>query len=490
MEINSLNNAAQVNKKKMGRGVIYLTSSRMAFAFSGFVLHVGLARILGVEEYGIYGVIMAMMGIINILYQPGIYTAVAKYTSEKIEIADLILTTGLRLQTCLSIFSALILFLCAPLIAQLLKDSSLTSYIRLASLITIPSGLNLIYLASLNGARRFGKQAFSIIVHSAVKVLIIFAIILFGFKVKGVILGLIVSTVIATFIARHFCQYDKRDEVFEIKRLLAFAVSVFIYVFCVSSITNVDLLFVKSLLESNEATGLYTSAANVAKVPFIFFSSFATVLLPSVSQAIARNDMELFRKYVCQTLRYVLLGLVPLIFVLSSSAKEVIEILYSANFSGAVMPLSILFFGISFSVVLSLLSTVVIGSGSPRVAMIFSLILLPLDIVLNLLLIPKYGLVGAATATTLTFFAGSVMLGIYIYSRFNTLMNVSSSLKILFASTVIYALSVILPFQGLWIILEFILLFILYAFILLIVKEISKEDIKIFRDIFTPPRLF
>jgi len=122
--------------------------------------------------------------------------------------------------------------------------------------------------------------------------------------------------------------------------------------------------------------------------------------------------------------------------------------------------------------------------------MSIALILLPLDVVLNLLLIPKYGLVGAATATTLTFLAGSVMLGIYIYNRFKTIMNVYSSLKILFASVIIYALSILLPFQGLWIILEFILLFILYGFILLMVKEISKEDIKIFRDIFTPPRLF
>jgi O-antigen/teichoic acid export membrane protein len=350
-------------------------------------------------------------------------------------------------------------------------------------------GLNTIYLGSLNGARFFGKQAFSVIVHSGVKLLVIFTIILLGFKVKGVIFGLILSAVIATFVARNYCQYDKRDEVFEAKRFLAFAVSMIIYVFCISSITNVDLLFVKSLLKSNEATGLYTAAANVAKLPVIFFSSFGTVLFPSISAAISRNNMELFEKYVHQALRYVLLGLVPLTFIISSSAKEVIEILYTANFSGAIIPLSILVFGISFSVLLSLLATVVIGSGSPRVAMSIALILLPLDVALNLFLIPGYGLAGAATATTLTFLAGSVVLGLYIYTRFKILMNVSSFLKILFASTVIYALSLKLPFQGLWIIVEFILLLIVYAFILLILKEVSKKDIKMFRDIFLSPRV-
>jgi len=485
----SLNKATHISKKTMGRGVIYLTSSRMIFALSGSILNIGLARLLGVEEYGIYGVIMALMGIVYILYQPGISTAVTKFTAENIENADPILKTGLTIQACLTVLSVLIIFLCAPLIAQLLKDSSLSPYIRLASLIAIPMGLNTIYLGSLNGARLFGEQAFSVIVHSGVKLLVIFTIIFLGFKVKGVIFGLILSAVIATFVARNYCQYDKRDEVFEAKRLLAFAVSMIIYVFCISSITNVDLLFVKSLLKSNEATGLYTAAANVAKLPVIFFSSFTTVLFPSISEAISRNNMELFEKYVHQALRYVLLGLVPLIFIISSSSKEVIEILYTANFSGAIIPLSILVFGISFSVLLSLLATVVIGSGSLRVAMSIALILLPLDVALNLFLIPVYGLAGAATATTLTFLAGSVALGLYIYTRFKILMNLSSFLKILFASTVIYALSLQLPFQGLWIIVEFILLLIVYAFILLILKEVSKKDIKMFRDIFMSPRV-
>ncbi len=484
-----MNKTTQISKETMGRGVIYLTSSRMIFALSGAILNIGLARLLGVEKYGIYGVIMALMGIVYILYQPGVYTAVTKFTSENIDNAGPILKTGLTVQACFTILSVLIIFLCAPLIAQLLKDSSLSPYIRLASLITIPMGLNSIYLGSLNGARRFGKQAFSVIVHSGVKLLVVFTIILLGFKVKGVILGLILSAVIATFVARHYCQYDKRDEVFKAKKLLAFAVSMIIYVFCISSITNVDLLFVKSLLKSNEATGWYTAAANVAKLPFFFFSSFATVLFPSISEAISRNNMESFDKYVHQTFRYVLLGMVPLTFIISSSAKEVIEILYSANFAGAIIPLSILVFGISFSVLLSLLATVVIGSGSPRFAMSIALTLLLLDVALNLFLIPKYGLSGAATATTLTFLAGSVLLGLYIYTRFKILMNVSSSLKILFASAVIYTLSLKLPFQGLWILVEFILLFIVYVFILLILKEVSKKDIKMFRDIFMSPKV-
>jgi len=481
---------SQDNKKNMGRGLIYLTSSRMVFALSGFILNIGLARLLGVEDYGIYGVIMALMGIANIIYQPGIYTAVAKFTSENIEIADPILTTGLKVEAGLTIVSTLAIFVCAPLIAQLLNDSFLVPYIRLASLTTIPMGINLIYLGSLNGARRFGEQAFSVIVHSAVKLLVIFVIILLGFKVKGVILGLILSVIIATFVARHYCQYDNSTETFEMKRLLSFAVSVFIYVFCISLITNVDLLFVKSLLKSNEATGLYTSAANMSKVPFMLFSGFSTVLLPSVSQALSVNNTELFKKYVHQTLRYMLLGLFPLIFVLSSSAKEVITILYSENFSGAIIPFSILIVGISFSVILSVLSTVVIGSGSPRVAMTFAFILLPLDIALNLFLIPRYGLAGASSATTLTFLVGSVMFGLYIYNRYKILMNFSSFLKILIASVTIYILSVIYPCQGLWIILQYMFLFILYAFILLVLQEIRKEDITIFREIFTPPRLY
>ena len=468
----------------MGKGILYLTFSKIIFALCGFFVHIGLARILGVEAYGIYGIIIAFLGIIYTIFQPGVQTSVSKFAAENISRVGSVLKAGLKLQILLSVILTSLIFAAAPVIAIFLKDSSLTSYIRLASLVIVPAALDTVYLASLNGARIFGKQAISVIWHSIIKLFLVFLIIFLGFKIKGVLIGMIIATTAGMFISRKFCRFEDNNELFEVKKLLVFTTPVLLYVFCVTSVASLDLLFVKSILQSNKEAGLYTSASNISKLPFILFSSFQTVLLPSISMAFSLKNMELFKKYINQSLRYLLLLMLPIVAILSATSGTVLEIFYSNKYTGAASALSILLFGGAFSVILSILASVIIGCGEPRVSMYFALILFPMDIILNRLLIPFYGLNGAALATTLTFLFGTLMAGVYIYYKFRTLMGLLSFLKITLASVIVYFISIKFSVSGIAVFGEYLLLFILYFLLLFLFKEIKKEDIQIARDTF------
>ncbi len=479
-----MDKTSEVSRHIMGKGILYLTVSQVVFAATGFLLHIGIARILGVEAYGIYGIIMSFLGITYSVYMPGIQTAVSKFTAEDINKADSVLKAGVKLQMALSVVLIALIFVLAPNIASFLKDSSLTSFIRLASLIIIPTALNTVYIASLSGVRIFVKQAVSVIWQSVIKLLLLFLIIFLGFKIKGVLIGLIVSTTIGMFISRYFCKFKKINERFEIKKLLVFATPVLLYVFCLTSIAGLDLLFVKSILQSNREAGLYTSASNISKFPFILFSSFSTVLLPSISRAYFLNDIELFKKYTNQSLRYLLLLMFPIVAILSATSGGIIEIFYSNKYSGAASALSILLFGGAFSIILSILGSVIIGCDKPKTMMYITLILLPLDIILNKFLIPLYRLDGAATATAITFLFGTLMAGIYIYYKFKTLMGLLSFFKISLASAIIYFISIKFSVAGIAVFGEYLILFILYILLLFLFKEIKKEDIKIARDTF------
>jgi len=477
-----MTNTSKKTSSVMGKGILYLTSSKIIFAVSAFLMHIGLARILGVEDYGVYGVIMAFLGITYTLFQPGVQTSVIKFAAEDISRVSLVLKAGVKLQLILSVTLTLLIFATAPLIAFFLKDDSLISYIRLASLVIIPAALDTVYLASLNGIRFFGKQAISVIFHSLTKLFLVFIIIFLGFRVKGVLAGMIASTIIGMIISRSFCKFKNQGGEFGIKKLLIFTTPVLLYVFCVTSIASLDLLFVKSILNSNKEAGLYTSAANISKLPFILFSSFQAVLLPSVSRAFSMNNMELFKKYINQTLRYLLLLMLPIVTILSATAGTVLEIFYSSKYSGAESALSILLFGGAFSIILSVLASVIIGCGRPKVSLFFALILFPMDIILNLILIPIYGLSGAAISTTITFISGSIMAGTYIYYNFGALMEFLSFLKISLASAIVYIISIKYSITGILIFGEYIILFSVYFLLLLLFREIKKEDIQMLRD--------
>jgi stage V sporulation protein B len=75
--------------------------------------------------------------------------------------------------------------------------------------------------------------------------------------------------------------------------------------------------------------------------------------------------------------------------------------------------------GMGFFGLFSLFTTVINGIGQPRVSMFMSLIVLLIDIILNQLLIPLYGVVGAAMATCVSCLLGLVISFLYVYRKYN-----------------------------------------------------------------------
>ncbi|MEA1999447.1 MAG: oligosaccharide flippase family protein [Euryarchaeota archaeon] len=63
-------------KQSVLRGTIYLMAAQAAFVASGYAIHIGLARLLGPSEYGIYAVVISLMTMVNLILTTGIPQAV------------------------------------------------------------------------------------------------------------------------------------------------------------------------------------------------------------------------------------------------------------------------------------------------------------------------------------------------------------------------------------------------------------------------------
>ena len=102
----------------MKKGLLYLMVSRIVWIASGFAIHVGLGRLLGPEQYGIFGVIISLISVTYLVLGNGIRQAVTKYIASDLRLAGVIKTTGLKIQTILCLmfggafFACLKRFLC------------------------------------------------------------------------------------------------------------------------------------------------------------------------------------------------------------------------------------------------------------------------------------------------------------------------------------------------------------------------------------------
>jgi O-antigen/teichoic acid export membrane protein len=65
-----------MKKQNVTQGTIYLMFAQAAFVASGYAIHIGLARLLGPSDYGIYAVVISLMTMVNLIHTTGISQAV------------------------------------------------------------------------------------------------------------------------------------------------------------------------------------------------------------------------------------------------------------------------------------------------------------------------------------------------------------------------------------------------------------------------------
>ena len=64
-------------KQSVTRGTIYLMAAQAAFVASGYASHIGLGRLLGPSEYGIYAAVISLMTMANLVLVTGIPQAMS-----------------------------------------------------------------------------------------------------------------------------------------------------------------------------------------------------------------------------------------------------------------------------------------------------------------------------------------------------------------------------------------------------------------------------
>ena len=469
----------------VARGTLYHLIARVIFVFSAYGIHIFTARYLGPDGYGIIGVILSLIIIFRMLLMGGLSQAVTKYTAGYSSQAFSIRNKALQIQAIFSGTLFVLLLLLAPLIAELLHDPDLTYYIRLSSPVIPLMAIYSIYLASLNGMRYFGKQAFTIAFYSVVRFSGVVLLLLIGFGIKGAIIGFIIAPGLSLLLAKNLNRLEPSQGKFPVSKIIKFAIPVIVSSIGLGLLMNIDLLFVKSILMDNIKTGYYTSAVTISRIPYFIFYPFILTLLPSVSKAHEAGDFNLVKKYIKQVFRYMLMAIIPGAALICATSKNLVALIYSATYIKAAVPLSVLIWGISSLTIFLVLTTIVTAVGRPRIAIIVTLFLVPVNIILNMILIPKYELMGAAISTTVTTIAGVAIVATYVYREFKVLVNPVLFIKIVLASGVIFLIAKNTSTHGMFLIAEYAGLLLLYGGLMFALREIKGEDMEMVKGIFS-----
>lgn len=485
--------------KKFSNALLWLTASEIIFNLAAYIVHAIVGRVLGPADYGRYGLVVTLTTMIIVLVGNGLPTAMAKYVSGVLEQSPgdifAIKRKTLLLQAGIIGVLTILFFLLAPLFAWALSDPSLTPLFQLSSLVIPAFAAASFYHHYLIGLHLFTLQAVVKIVRSFARVGFI-ALTALYFGLEGAVAGYILAPLLTFGVALLIdALYIKRrlnlgvkptlpSADFPARTLLTYAGPITLFLIFYELILTIDLYFVKALLQDDHLTGLYNAAITVGRIPYYLFAALAMIMLPAISKTTAERNDEETKALVTKALRLLTLILFPLVTLLAVYAQKVLHFFYGARYDGAEMAAAIFTIGVGFLTVFYVLAFALNGAGLVKIPMRLSLAGFLGMVVLNFLLIPPFGIVGAALAAAIT--CTVLMIAILVYTRthFHVALGWRTFFVSLGAALLIALFSRILPIGNFSFIFSGALLFFAYFGLLKLFVELKDDDLAPLRKLF------
>lgn len=484
--------------RKIARGSVLIFIGTGVGMFLGLIGRIIVAKYVTQEEYGIFSLALVIVNVLIPVFMLGLDSSstrqIAFYRGKGDEArARGITLASLRLATVFSVsLSALLFFMSDIVSIEIFHNPDLSMPLRIFS-ITIPFFVLIDILTSIFRAFNIAEPGmiFQNILKNFLFPLLLVVVILLSLPFISVVYAFMASIVL-TFLVFALYTIKKTPVALkgtkshfigpEGKELLLFSLPLFAHSVLGSIIVWIDTLAL-GFFKTSADVGLYNAALPLANLLLMVLTAASFLYLPLMSQLYARKQIEEIRRSYIVINKWIFAATLPIFLIFMLFPEASLNIVFGIKYSGAAPALQILALGFFIHNILACSGYTLLGIGEARFLMWSGFVAVIISIVLNVILIPIFGIVGAAIATATT----RISIGLLWSIRFNSLYRVlpftknylKPALSSIAIATAIYVLvkNFISPVPF-WLIPILFLLFIgVYALSVLFTKSFDKEDI-------------
>jgi O-antigen/teichoic acid export membrane protein len=452
--------------------------SLLAVSGIGYVATFYFAHYLGPAVLGAYFLFLAYYGIFDLIGDGGLGGAAGKRISEGTAQNEYF-TAFVILRLLLLGLSVVTFILISPFLAGLEKDG-LLYWLILALVAGSLAGITGI---NLYGTAQVGIMQVSNLFNTLVKNLVQILAVFIGFGLGGLVAGLIAGMIAATVINLRFIRLGlSQCDRSHFAGLFSFSVWIFLSSGGLLIFTYADTILI-GLFMTETDVGIYRVAFQLTSVASFLVVAFHTVLYPHISRWHAENQLTLIEYSLRRAFTYSLFLAIPVIAGGILLSEKLLYFLYGAAFTSGSPVLVILLFAQIGNIFMFLLTMCLNAMDMPRKTFYCTVFSAALNIVLNILLIPLFGIAGAAVATLVTMSVNAVLayalLKSFIHIRIErgavTHLVVSAFIMAGFLSVYLYVLPV-RDFIGLAVVLA--LGAVIYFASVLLIDRTIRNDLK------------
>jgi len=408
-------------------------AGQAGFSFAGFLFgqasrfgfNLLVARVLDADALGTYALAVAVMQISEVLAIAGLDSGLLRFISVHSSDAlrqKAVIGSALKTSFFLSISIVLLLLLFSGRIALILHGSHRLQLTLCCYAVAIPFNVaTMLYGHAIQGFRQLQPKIIATQVVSPLLLLLLTIVFRYmAGQEAALIFPFALSAAIAFFWIRPYLSKISGVLPLDIVRatpdraMLLYALP-FMVVSLLSMMTHWLDVMMLGMLTDTATVGLYHPVARTAGLIRAVLLSFAGIAAPMIAALHTGSDnAEIGRIYKMVT-RWIFGLVIPPVLLFILLPEPVLGV-FGQRFTAGSHALILLTAASLLQVSFGLSSTVLAMTGYARLSLFNALGALGLQVVLNLILIPRMGINGAALATLLVFFLlSTVRLGeIYI----------------------------------------------------------------------------
>jgi len=413
-----------------GGGVLMF--GRLVTYVARFVITFALARLMGAENYGLYNLAISAAMIAGAISVFGLDTTMTRYIAILNGRKDRhgvwgAIQLGIGGALFLSVLTSTVLFSLSSLIAEsAFHDSRLTPLLQIASL-TVPFlAMSDVLAGATRGFKRMSDTVIAQnIVQPLIRLILIIVLAVVGFSTPVAILIFGASDLCASLILLYFLnkRFNLRRSLTTGKRnlgeLFGFTLPLGLSDLMTTFRSYLQTLLLGSL-DTVRGVGVFSIANQVNQLGNMFHASMNQSARPLIAEL---NDQgkQLQVEHIYQTTtRWMVTLNMPMILIVTLFPVQVISI-FGKSFVEGAPALAIMGLVNLVNVATGMCGTILDMTGHTRMKLFNTTIRVSVAILANLLLIPRFGVTGAAMAALIHEVAANVLPMIQLWFLYRIL---------------------------------------------------------------------
>jgi stage V sporulation protein B len=451
--------------KVSAKGSFHLLWGLVVSTVISAVATIFIARLLGSNLYGLYGIVLIAPTLIGVFRDWGINSAMVRYTAQfrsegRASEVRSIIVSGIVFELILGIALSILCFLLSGyLAANVFNRPELTPLIQIASISILASGLINAATAVFVGIEKMELNSITLVFQSIIKTILMITLVVLEFSVSGAVLGYTIAFIIAGLIgvALVWPQYRNLPKVSNVKlEIKAYIKTMLTYGVPLSIstiISNFQIQFYSFLLPifyitDNTAIGNYSIASTFVVLIGFFATPISTMLFPAFSKLDAEKDKHILLNVFQFSVKYAALLVVPVAALVMCLAEPAVTTLFGETYLSAPLFLALLAITYIFPVFGSLsINNFISSQGKTTFILYLNLLSAAIGLPLGYILIMQFGVLGLIIASTIASIPSIILSLFWIKKHYDLTVEWRSSAKILLSSTIAAALTYFLVTQ-------------------------------------------